>query len=68
MPIPTEVTHCIETLKADYECILGARLVGMYIHGSIAMGCFNPQSSDIDVLAIVSHPLCIESKQVPSGR
>ena len=35
----------------------------MYVHGSIAMGCFNPQSSDIDVLAVVSRPLCIENKR-----
>jgi streptomycin 3"-adenylyltransferase len=63
MPIPIDVTHCIATLQTGYERILGAHLVGMYVHGSIAMGCFNPQSSDIDVLTVVSRPLCIESKQ-----
>jgi hypothetical protein len=27
-------------------------LVGIYLHGSLAMGCFNPQHSDMDVLVV----------------
>lgn len=63
MPIPAEVTNCIGALKAEYEHVLGADLVGMYVHGSIAMGCFNPQSSDIDVLVVVRNELPIENKR-----
>jgi predicted nucleotidyltransferase len=32
--------------------MLGSNLVGVYLHGSLAMGCFNPHASDIDVLVI----------------
>lgn len=32
-------------------------LVGIYVHGSLAMGCFNPAASDIDLLAITRQPL-----------
>ena len=32
--------------------MLGNNLVGVYLHGSLAMGCFNPHASDIDVLVI----------------
>lgn len=31
----------------------GENLLGVYLHGSMAMGCFNPQKSDIDLLAVV---------------
>ncbi|MBP3655412.1 MAG: DUF4111 domain-containing protein [Clostridia bacterium] len=31
----------------------GANLVGVYLHGSAAMGCFQPEKSDIDLLVVV---------------
>ncbi len=34
--------------------ILGDNLVGIYLHGSAAMGCFNDKKSDIDLLTVVS--------------
>ena len=33
--------------------ILGNALVGVYLHGSAAMGCFNPAKSDLDLLIVV---------------
>ena len=33
---------------------LGENLVGIYLHGSAAMGCFNAQKSDIDLLTVVN--------------
>ena len=37
------------------ECreILGENLVGVYLHGSAVMGCFNPEKSDIDLIVVV---------------
>ena len=32
-------------------------LTGIYLHGSLAMGCFNSASSDIDLLAVTTTPL-----------
>ena len=32
---------------------LGDNLVGVYLHGSAAMGCFNPQKSDLDLILVV---------------
>jgi predicted nucleotidyltransferase len=43
---------------------LGARLIGVYLHGSLAMGCFNPKSSDVDLLAVVDEKLPLADKQV----
>ena len=32
--------------------IFGKDLTGVYLHGSLAMGCFNPQKSDIDLMVV----------------
>ena len=32
---------------------LSESLIGIYLHGSMAMGCFNPLHSDIDILVLV---------------
>ncbi|MCY7483233.1 aminoglycoside adenylyltransferase domain-containing protein [Paenibacillus alvei] len=39
------------------KCELSQSLVGIYLHGSMAMGCFTPQQSDIDLLVIVKEKL-----------
>ena len=33
--------------------ILGENLVGVYLHGSAAMGCYNPAKSDLDLIVVV---------------
>ena len=37
----------------ETQNILGNALVGVYLHGSAAMGCFNPAKSDLDLLIVV---------------
>lgn len=34
--------------------ILVDNLVGVYLHGSAVMGCFNPEKSDVDLLVVVN--------------
>ncbi|CAG7648567.1 Streptomycin 3''-adenylyltransferase [Paenibacillus solanacearum] len=41
--------HFAETLKGN--------LLGLYVHGSLAMGCFHPDKSDIDLMVIVKNKL-----------
>ncbi|MDQ0195648.1 nucleotidyltransferase domain-containing protein [Paenibacillus wynnii] len=36
---------------------LSGNLLGIYLHGSLAMGCFNPLKSDIDFLIVVKDKL-----------
>ena len=36
---------------------LGAELVGAYLHGSLALGAFDPGRSDVDILAVCAAPL-----------
>ena len=48
------------------ECLLktlGENLIGIYLHGSLAFGCFHPLKSDIDVLAVVERPLTQPEKE-----
>ena len=37
--------------------ILGENLVGVYLHGSAVMGCFQPKKSDLDFIIVVNNPL-----------
>ncbi len=37
--------------------IMGEQLTGVYLHGSMAFGCFNPQKSDIDLIVVIEENL-----------
>lgn len=45
------------------QTILGDNLVGIYLHGSAAMGCFNENTSDIDLLIVVDKTISNEIKR-----
>ena len=47
----------LEKIAKEYRVILGDKLTGIYVHGSIAFGCFRWACSDIDFLVIVEEPL-----------
>lgn len=53
----------LEKIKKSYQTILQKKLVGIYVHGSIAFRCFNWDKSDIDFLVVVSEKLCQEEKE-----
>lgn len=56
-PIDPEVQAYLNRIVATLEEALGAGLVGVYLHGSLAMGGFTPGRSDVDVLAVCAEPL-----------
>lgn len=45
-----------ETLLGVHT-ILRDNLIGIYLYGSLAMGCFQPKSSDIDIILVVKERL-----------
>lgn len=48
----------------DATCkAFGDNLVGIYLHGSAAMGCFNPASSDIDLIVIIKEALDFDKRR-----
>lgn len=49
----------ISTYLSDY---LGKALIGVYVHGSMALGRFLPARSDLDMLIVVDRPLAPEER------
>jgi predicted nucleotidyltransferase len=47
----------------EYDRILGNNLIGIYVHGSLAFGCFNHNKSDIDFIVVVKNIATIEEKE-----
>ena len=43
--------------------ILQENLAGIYLHGSAAMGCFQPKKSDLDFLVVVNGPMTEETRR-----
>ena len=54
--------HLLASITKQYSQILTDNLVGIYLHGSIAFGCFNWEGSDIDFIVVVDTPLPREIK------
>lgn len=53
----------LNKIASEYQDILRDNLVGIYVHGSIAFGCFNPIKSDIDFIVVIDNPPTIEEKE-----
>ena len=45
-----------------FQTVLEDNLVGIYLHGSLAMGGFNPEQSDIDLLIVVQDAISQQLK------
>jgi predicted nucleotidyltransferase len=61
--IDPDIQVYLDRVGEALEEELGAGLVGVYVHGSLAMGAFVPGRSDIDVLAVCRHPLSSQGSQ-----
>jgi len=60
---PESIRAAVYGLVSVFEGVLGDSLAGAYLHGSLAMGCFNPARSDIDLLVVSGEPLSDQHKQ-----
>jgi len=63
MPHPTpypDVNTRLQLLLAEMRAILGDDLIGLYLDGSLALGDFDPATSDVDFIAAVARPLTPE--------
>jgi predicted nucleotidyltransferase len=54
-----QVSRLVSVLRSRLE----RDLVGVYLHGSLAMGCFNPILSDVDVLALTTRDLSVDAQK-----
>lgn len=57
--IQSEVT----TLQAECVHMLGENLTGIYLHGSLALGGFQPARSDIDMIVTTREQMSVEQKR-----
>lgn len=55
-----DITIILDTLTQGMLQIIGNNLLGVYLMGSLSYGDFNPNNSDIDLVAIVNDPLSLE--------
>lgn len=59
-------TVCGELLSRITEMsrkVLGLNLVGVYLHGSAAMGCFHFEKSDLDLILVVRDDISVPEKR-----
>ena len=51
---PEEVTRYLDAVTARVRDVFGDRVVGVYTTGSLALGDYRPDRSDIDLMAVVA--------------
>ena len=59
----TEIKEYVFTILGQVKERLGENFKGFYLHGSLAMDGFNPESSDIDVIVVTDDPITLENKK-----
>lgn len=59
-----EFKSVIEEFVTRSKNILKDNLVGIYLHGSAVMGCFNARKSDIDLLVVVKDDISNDTKRL----
>jgi predicted nucleotidyltransferase len=57
-----EVRPYLDRVVSTLRDHLGPELIGVYLHGSLAMGAFDPGRSDVDILAVCAAPLSRERR------
>lgn len=60
--LPLPVRKLLTTLNHEIKKILSDTYLGTYLHGSLALGGFNPNKSDIDLLILTKDCLQFDQK------
>ncbi|MGQ0438911.1 nucleotidyltransferase domain-containing protein, partial [Bacillus sp. B-TM1] len=62
--LPKEVEQLMEQYIVGLkEIFLDEKIVGVYIYGSIALGAFHAETSDVDFVTVISDPVNEAEKQ-----
>ena len=67
-PRPGELDAYPAAVAAGLTRVLGPALLGLYLHGSGALGGWSAERSDVDLLGVVARPLDRRAKRVISAR
>lgn len=62
--LPQQAENLINDFVEQSKKILKDNLVGIYLHGSAVMGCFNPLKSDLDLIVVVERTLPDDIKRL----
>ncbi|MGN0387024.1 MAG: aminoglycoside adenylyltransferase domain-containing protein [Lachnospiraceae bacterium] len=60
--LPLEILNQINSVVDIWKRHLGDNLIGVYLHGSIVLNAFNPDSGDIDILVVVKDSVKVATK------
>lgn len=55
--IPSQISALLHDLAAQLPLILGSKLVGIYLYGSLTQRAFNPKRSDVDCIVVTQRNL-----------
>ncbi|MCC6445668.1 MAG: DUF4111 domain-containing protein [Armatimonadetes bacterium] len=61
---PESIRIQLHLIVDELASLLADNLVGLYLHGSLAMGCFSPGRSDLDLLAVTRERMPLEAKRL----
>lgn len=64
---PAATRTQVEQFLQVSQITLRTKLVGVYLHGSLALKCFNPQRSDLDLLVVLNESLTVDAKRTVVG-
>jgi hypothetical protein len=64
--LPGEVLPVLRAHRHALHAALGTNLIGIYVHGSAALGGFTFAHSDLDYIAVVKRPLSRRARHVMS--
>lgn len=59
---PADVQKQVKRFIEGLRLRLAENLIGIYLHGSLATGCFNPLRSDVDLLVVTHGEMPLETK------
>jgi predicted nucleotidyltransferase len=60
---PNKVKNAVLNLLNGIKKLIKEDFKGFYIHGSLAMGGYNPSRSDIDVLVVTNESISVQTKR-----
>lgn len=53
----------VRTLQTESQRVLGENFVGFYLHGSLALGGFNPVRSDVNIVVVTKQGMATDVKR-----
>ncbi|MBU0976152.1 MAG: aminoglycoside adenylyltransferase domain-containing protein [Patescibacteria group bacterium] len=63
MNLPKKIDNELRKLIFELSTRLKDNLVGIYVYGSLVLGCFSSDTSDVDIIVVVRHKIKADLKK-----